>query len=233
MAAPASARIFSLALAGSLAVHATVCCARWHGWPAWRAHTPSTTQVVPPVVLTPEMVVESPAQPMALPAAGSMVRAEQEPLPLPPTGFDRRVGIVGSVERPALAPALPEPSFDAHPDQPDVPAIIDLSHLSVELQHNPAYVDYFQTIRERIRYYAQRHYPTGSGSGEVYVYFVVSEGGSLQSVAYDKARSSSDASLRQASLTSVQQAAPFPSFPATFRQPQITFHIIVDYQGGR
>ena len=111
-----------------------------------------------------------------------------------------------------------------------VPAMIDLSNLSVELEHNPAYLDYFRTIRERIRYYAQRHYPRTSAGGDVYVLFVLSAGGHLQSAQLESARSVNDPALQRASLDSVRQAAPFPPFPPSFHQPSITFRIIIDYE---
>lgn len=117
-------------------------------------------------------------------------------------------------------------------DKPSVPAVIDLSNLSPDLERNHGYADYFKALRERIRWYAQRNYPRGSRGGEVYLSFIVSAGGHLQGASVEADRSATEVTLHRASLQSVQQAAPFPPFPPTFRQPQITFRIVIDYESG-
>lgn len=135
------------------------------------------------------------------------------------------------LQRPAFQVAVPEVALpQERPDKPDVPAVIDLSNLAPELEHNRAYLEYFRTLRERIRRQAQRNFPPSSRGGEVFVSFVLNATGRLEAVQVDPSRSSADATLRRASLDSVQQAAPFPPFPSTFRQSAITFHIIIAYE---
>jgi hypothetical protein len=110
-----------------------------------------------------------------------------------------------------------------------LPRVIDLSNLSADLKNYPEYLQYFQTIRERIRHYAQRNFPYAGRVGMTYLTFVVTAGGHLESVEVDTNRSTRDATVLQASTSSIHQAAPFPPFPGSFQEPQIPFRIVIEY----
>ena len=163
-----------------------------------------------------------------------VIREAQRPMPtvpLPPTGADTRVNIGGRAERPPLPLIKPElPLPQSRPAKPAVPAFVDLSNLTEDLGREPAYLEYFRLIRERIRYYAQQDARQVNRSGDVFVRFVLSSAGRLQSAELDAGRSVHDIALERFSLDSVRHAAPFPPFPPTFHQPQITFRIIIQYE---
>ena len=163
-----------------------------------------------------------------------VIREAERPMPtapLPPTGADTRVNIGGRAERPPLPLIKPElPLPQSRPAKPAVPAFVDLSNLADDLGREPAYLRYFRSIRERIRYYAQQNARQVNRSGEVFVRFVLSSAGQLQSAELDAGRSVRDVALERLSLDSVRRAVPFPPFPSTFNQPQITFRIIIQYE---
>lgn len=79
------------------------------------------------------------------------------------------------------------------------------------LKKLPAYMDYYRLIRERIRKNAYRHYRS-SDLGEVFLSFVILKDGRLEN-AYLNEESVKNKSLRRIALKSIEEAAPFPSFP--------------------
>ncbi len=211
----ASVRAFQIALGVSLLTHAAVLV----GWPnlRWRK---------PPPEMQHELLLATGAASLPAPMSPTMLVQRAQELPTPVAG-----GRVRVVERttPALQPGA---SFSASVDRselPFLPAIVDLSNLSAELERHPLYRDYFYAIRERIRLAAHRNYPPHARQGKTFLSFTLAANGLLQQVSLDAARSSDDASLAQISLASVRDAAPFPRFPPAFDQPHLTFHISIEY----
>ena len=219
---------FQLAFVASLTLHSALLL-------HWRSDS-STRQPLEtpqPLVVAADTIAPQPLEPASLPLSTVMRRAERPAggPALPATGVEGRVNIVERAQRPPLQAIVPDNALpQARPSKPAVPAVIDLSNLAVELGEDPVYLRYFQTIRERIRYYAQRNVSRLSRRGEVFVRFVVSAVGQVLSVESDAARSSRDTELQRMSCESVRQSGPFPPFPATFNQPQITFRIIIQYE---
>lgn len=206
----------------------TVCFIRWSGLASTQRSEASQRLILAPELLSPE-----PSQPSPAPLLATALRAERFPEMIPPTGLQGPAQREGQGRLPparleALVPDVVVPT--SRPHKPSLPAVIDLSHLDAELERDPVYLDYFRSLRERIRYHAQRNFPAASRGGEVLLQFVVTARGALQTVQVDPAGSSTDLRLQQASLSSVRQAAPFAPFPASFVQPQITFRIIVAYE---
>ena len=80
-----------------------------------------------------------------------------------------------------------------------------------ELKKNPAYMDYYRVIREKIKNQAYKNY-NSLKKGEVGLTFVISKDGSLGTVRFGK-ESMQNSSLRNIALRSIKESAPFPEFP--------------------
>ena len=117
--------------------------------------------------------------------------------------------------------------------RPQLPESIDLSNLTQLSSDAVAYMDYFRFLRERIRWAALRNYPSRNVQGEVYLTFTLAADGRVADARIVEARSTPDPALRAASLESLRQAAPFPSFPKTLDRPQMTFRIVIVYEVGQ
>ncbi|MBD3264764.1 MAG: TonB family protein [Candidatus Omnitrophica bacterium] len=94
----------------------------------------------------------------------------------------------------------------------DIKSII-LSEAPIDkaLEKNPAYMDYYRLIREKIRSNSYSNYDTKS-EGEVLVSFLIIKDGSLKKVSIDS-KSIPSNELKQIALRSVRDSAPFPEFP--------------------
>ncbi|MDP2921889.1 MAG: TonB family protein [Candidatus Omnitrophota bacterium] len=95
-----------------------------------------------------------------------------------------------------------------------------------------AYIGYYRSVRERIRYYADRNYiKQGSAAqGEVFLSFVVTSSGELLHIMVIDAKSADDAMLRNIAVDSVRDASPFPAFPQGMNQYQVTFNVIISFE---
>ncbi len=101
-----------------------------------------------------------------------------------------------------------------------------------DLGRKAAYIGYYRSVREKIRYYADRNYvKNGSaGEGEVFVSFTVTSSGELLHIMIIDARSADDALLRNIAVNSVRDASPFSEFPQGMDQFQITFNVIISFE---
>lgn len=97
------------------------------------------------------------------------------------------------------------------------------------------YIGYYRSVRERIRYYADRNYirEGSSGEGEVFISFTVTSKGELLQVAVIEKRSIEDPLLRNIAINSVRDASPFPGFPHGMNQYQITFNVVISFELNR
>ncbi|PIP68344.1 MAG: hypothetical protein CO035_07720 [Candidatus Omnitrophica bacterium CG_4_9_14_0_2_um_filter_42_8] len=95
-----------------------------------------------------------------------------------------------------------------------------------------AYIGYYRSVREKIRYYADRNYlREGSASqGEVNLSFVVAASGELLHIMIVDARSIRDPLLRNIAIDSIRDANPFPSFPQGMNQYQVTFNVVISFE---
>jgi len=105
---------------------------------------------------------------------------------------------------------------------------INLGQVMPEIK-SPGYLNYYQIIRERIRKCAYRNF-VRLRSGEVYLSFVVSSDGQLKAVRLIEEKSSPDSYLRQISIQSIKEAAPFPQFPKELNYPELSFNIIISFE---
>jgi outer membrane biosynthesis protein TonB len=94
------------------------------------------------------------------------------------------------------------------------------------------YINYYQSVRERIRYFADRNYVNerSTGQGEVLLSFIVASSGELLQVRIIEERSVRDPLLRSISINSIRDASPFPPFPQGMNQYQITFNVIISFE---
>lgn len=102
----------------------------------------------------------------------------------------------------------------------------DFSALSKE----PAFLDYYRAIREKIKISANRNKPAFFSPGEVYIFFVLNRQGDLKRLKIIETRSSSDPILKNTALKSVENASPFPPFPQRLNREQIAFNIIIAFE---
>ena len=97
-----------------------------------------------------------------------------------------------------------------------------------ELKKNPAYMDYYHLIREKIRVNAYRYY-NSSSQGQVFLTFIVSNGGNLEEI-YLNATSSENKELTEIALKSIKEAAPFPPFPPELNYPRLQFNVSIYFK---
>jgi TonB family protein len=94
------------------------------------------------------------------------------------------------------------------------------------------YIGYYRSVREKIRYYADRNYVKEGTStqGEAFLSFVVASNGELLHIMVIDNRSSADSALRDIAINSIRDASPFPAFPQGMNQYQITFNVIISFE---
>ncbi|MCX7926549.1 MAG: TonB C-terminal domain-containing protein [Candidatus Omnitrophica bacterium] len=116
--------------------------------------------------------------------------------------------------------------------KPDIIAIkkkITLPPIDINKINNPSYVSYYQFVREKIRKAAYQNY-TRTETGSIYLAFVIASDGTLKDVYLNEERSALNYYLRQISLRSIRDAAPFPPFPKELDYPQLSFNVIISFE---
>lgn len=101
-----------------------------------------------------------------------------------------------------------------------------------DIGRKAAYIGYYRSVREKIRYYADRNYlKEGSVSqGEVYLSFVVASNGELLHIMIIDSRSIDDSLLRSTAINSIRDASPFQAFPQGMNQYQVTFNVVISFE---
>ena len=97
-----------------------------------------------------------------------------------------------------------------------------------ELKKNPAYMDYYQSIRDKIRARAYRYYKSDK-EGEVFLTFIISNNGRLEGL-YLNNTSSGDKDLVEISLRSIKDSSPFPPFPPQLKYSKLQFSISIRFK---
>ena len=110
-------------------------------------------------------------------------------------------------------------------------AVIDLTNLVEAAQGNPVLLSYFSAIREQIQRAANRNtWMAGQGvEGLVYVSFVMSKAGEVQSVSLVSDRSAPSKHLQDIALQIVKAAGPFPAFPPSIPDPVKTIVVPLEF----
>lgn len=97
------------------------------------------------------------------------------------------------------------------------------------LKKNPAYMDYYRLVREKIRTNAYQNYNTRK-KGEVTITFLVLKNGTLKAIKLDP-KSVRSKRLRNIALKSIRQSAPFPDFPRELKKySHLKFNISIYFK---
>lgn len=102
--------------------------------------------------------------------------------------------------------------------------------LANKLSKDPVYLTYTQTLHQKIRQIALKNCPKNFQDGAVFVSFTISSEGELKEVKIVNDKSDAENILKEVSRSSIQEAAPFPKFPESFEQPEITFNVIISFE---
>jgi len=106
---------------------------------------------------------------------------------------------------------------------------LESAPLEEALKKDPAYMDYYRYIREKIRKNAFQHY-TSSENGEVTLSFVILSTGQLETIQLADS-SAVNETLKETAWRSVDGASPFPPFPAQLQKyPRLKFNISIQFQ---
>lgn len=97
-----------------------------------------------------------------------------------------------------------------------------------ELTKNPAYMDYYQLIRQKIKDNAYRYYESES-NGEIFLTFIIFNSGKLHSL-YLNENSQDNQELIQTALKSIKHATPFPPFPQDLEYKKLQFNISIYFK---
>ena len=99
-----------------------------------------------------------------------------------------------------------------------------------ELDSFPAYINYYEQIRERVRRAAYSNFHSTSSS-RVFLNFTVDNSGNLIAVYLDERNSSRSERLRTVAKNSIASSSPFPSFPKELKQFQtLTFNLSIHFR---
>lgn len=120
--------------------------------------------------------------------------------------------------------------------KPDIAGIkekISLSLSKTELNKikDPSYISYSQLSREKIRRALYQNYGDSTVIGIINLAFVVSKDGSLKDVHIIENQSSANPFLRELALKSIQDASPFPPFPADLDyNTELPFNVEISFE---
>jgi len=107
--------------------------------------------------------------------------------------------------------------------------ILKDTFLNKELRGNPAYMDYYQTIREKVRKNAYRYY-NSKERGEIFLSFIVLSDGKLKDVHLRRESGISNDLINNA-LRSVRESSPFPVFPQELKDyPSLQFNLSIHFK---
>lgn len=116
----------------------------------------------------------------------------------------------------------------------DLDRRVVIPFLESEKITNPRYLDYNEDIRQRIKQtaYSYVDHPDFA-SGEVYLTFVLASSGVLRNVKVIASRTSANRYLQEIGVRSIENSAPFPSFPHELDYPELTFNVIISFEVGQ
>jgi len=98
-----------------------------------------------------------------------------------------------------------------------------------KLKDNPAYMDYYRLIREKIRNSAYQNYDT-TREGEIFASFLILQDGTLQNIQFNP-NASENKSLYKIAQKSIESAAPFPVFPKELQEYQyLRFSVLIYFK---
>lgn len=92
------------------------------------------------------------------------------------------------------------------------------------------YIGYYQLIREKIRRRLKENYRDHGRQDDVTLLFTLGPDGALIAEGVDRTASSKDDVLIATARASLREAAPFPPFPKTLPQREMTFSLVVSFR---
>lgn len=106
---------------------------------------------------------------------------------------------------------------------------ITLPPVANENISSPEYVNYYQTIRQKIKRAAYQNYARFI-NGEVYLSFVISSSGQLKDLRINEEKSTMHTYLKDIAKKTIYDAVPFPSFPEVLDYPELSFNVIISFE---
>jgi len=109
-------------------------------------------------------------------------------------------------------------------------------HISVPMVRSekitsPQYVNYYEQIRNKIKNRAYFYVNDPDFAvGEVYLSFVLMSNGELKQIRINDQRSHATPYLRGVGLRTIQEASPFPPFPAGLKYPELSFNVVIAFE---
>jgi len=92
------------------------------------------------------------------------------------------------------------------------------------------YIDYYQSIREKIRQLVEKNYMSFLDYGEVCLHFVLTSDGKLLEIRVLEERSTNNPQLKEIVKRSVREASPFSSFPEDLNLKELSFNVTVSFE---
>lgn len=124
---------------------------------------------------------------------------------------------------------IPQPAQPVKQSPPKGEARIEIPP-ELPKEDKQLYLDYYQSIREKIRRYVLKNCHYYIECGEVCLFFILSSEGSLQEINVLEQRSSQNVILRGIAKRSLLQAAPFLPFPQGLDQPRLSFNVTISFE---
>ncbi len=106
---------------------------------------------------------------------------------------------------------------------------VSLAEIENIQENLPGYKDYYHSIRSKIKKAAYDNYSV-SDVGEIHIYFIVKNDGTLVDFRIKDSLSSDSASLRNIAILSLQDASPFPNFPKELTTEILSFNVIISFE---
>lgn len=131
----------------------------------------------------------------------------------------------GTINKKASLPRIKTPVIH----QKSLSSIVTYPEVSSPFAKNPAYMSYYDVIREKIKAVASLNSPL-IAEGEVYLTFILDSNGQLKALKLLDEKSIPDQKLRQLAYEFVEQASPFPPFPNDLKHSQLSFTVIIEFR---
>jgi len=140
-------------------------------------------------------------------------REMAEPLQPKPLPYVEK--ILGKLLDTKGTPRLQKPQFFDESDK-GIEEITVSEPSREKLKDNPAYMDYYRLIREKIRASTYKNYDTNY-QGEVFASFLILQDGRLQNIQFNPGKQQNQ-TLYKIAKRSIESAAPFPAFPSELKE---------------
>jgi hypothetical protein len=94
----------------------------------------------------------------------------------------------------------------------------------------PAYLDYVQSVRDKIKNMANSKYRHKYAYGEVLLSFVLNSTGKLAVVKIREERSCNNEELKSIAKESIEDASPFDPFPPDLEFKELSFSVVLSFE---